>query len=159
MNIITLYHGTDPATAVKLLNCKVDISIGGGEFGKGFYLGTSKRLAKRRAFHKTEGSLGTAQQAMRSNNKNTFMVQFERWEIEKTFSQLVLNRNDSISLYHRIKSAKVQSSYLSNRDYIVGIIVGTKRYYDITQYKFESDKSEKVFNNHISMRSYKNGLI
>jgi hypothetical protein len=70
------YHGTTPLIASQLNNRKVSLSFGGGEFGKNFYVGSSRRLARRRGFHKTTGKHGTANEVMNYYG-NVFVIQFD----------------------------------------------------------------------------------
>ncbi|PTT49437.1 DUF3990 domain-containing protein [Aeromonas sp. HMWF014] len=146
---ITLYHGTDSNVVQDLKNCKVDVSKGGGEFGKGFYLGDSRRLAKRRAYHKTKGVYGTADNAMHYLN-NTLEVKINIIQLEKFYKKNELNREQGRSLFDKLsKKPKTTGSYsvTPDYDYIVGPVVGRKgRYLCVTQYKFDSKESENVMN-------------
>ena len=161
MNKLLLYHGTNPDSAQELFNCKVKVEIGGGEFGRGFYMGTSKRLAKRRAFHKTEQRFGSAQEAMRSNHKNTFAILLDKDKLIVGTKHKLLSREESISLYQRLKknNACSQYPYLTKYDFIDGVIVGKKRYYDVHQYKFESELSALMLNGKHYKIPVKRGLI
>jgi len=146
---ITLYHGTDRNIVQKLKNCQVDVSKGGGEFGKGFYLGDSRRLAKRRAYHKTKGVYGTADDAMHYFN-NTLEVKINIHQLSRFYKKYGLNREQGRSLFSKLsQSPKTTGSYsvAPNYDYIVGPVIGRKgRYFCVTQYKFDSKSSEKVMN-------------
>ncbi|MGI3066580.1 DUF3990 domain-containing protein [Vibrio harveyi] len=146
---ITLYHGTDPNIVKDLQNCKVDVSKGGGEFGKGFYLGDSRRLAKRRAYHKTKGVYGTANDAMHYFN-NTLEVKINVLDLEKFYNEKALDRQQGRRLFDKLSTKpKTTGSYSvsPDYDYIVGPIVGRKgRYLCVTQYKFDSKRSENVMN-------------
>ncbi len=44
-NVVT-YHGTSVAAADEIVDGRVDVSMGGGELGRGFYLGTELLLQK-----------------------------------------------------------------------------------------------------------------
>ena len=46
------YHGTDSATASSISNGGVDVTLGGGELGRGFYTGEHLHEAKAWAFHR-----------------------------------------------------------------------------------------------------------
>ena len=141
-----IFHGTDPQTAASLIKHKVDVSRGGGEFGQGFYMGTSKRLAKRRAFHKTEGHLGSAKLAMDSNKSNTFVVSINLTELQKYFFNIKYDKVGSKLLYEKIKKKRAQSTYKLGQDFIMGSVVGTGRYFDVLQFKFESSNSQDMLN-------------
>ncbi|WP_175983421.1 hypothetical protein [Burkholderia vietnamiensis] len=145
---IELFHGTTPAIAKQLINCKVTVALGGGEFGRGFYLGTSRRLAKRRAFHKTQAVVGTAAQAM-SSKDNTFQVTVDVVQLRTFYGEKLLDRNGARALFAQLKSANTTGSYsvAPNYDYVVGPVAGRKgRYLCVTQFKFDSLRSEKVLN-------------
>ncbi|UAB68704.1 DUF3990 domain-containing protein [Vibrio sp. SCSIO 43132] len=146
---ITLYHGTDPNIVRDLQNCKVDVDKGGGEFGKGFYLGNSRRLAKRRAYHKTKGVYGTANDAMNYFN-NTLEVKINILDLDNFYKKKTLDIEQGRRLFNKLSAKpKTTGSYTfyPNHDYIVGPVVGRKgRYVCVTQYKFDSKSSENVMN-------------
>lgn len=147
MNKIDLYHGTSQHVAKLLKNCKVDVSLGGGEFGKGFYLGTSRRLAKRRGFHKTFKHYGTAHEALSYKN-NTFVISFDSSQLSDYYSKVEYDRLASRQLFNHLKRNNLTGSYSATpNDYIVGAVAGRKgRYFDVIQYKFDSKKSENILN-------------
>lgn len=146
--MIDLFHGTTPVHAKDLYNCKIDVDLGGGEFGKGFYLGTSKRLAKRRAFHKTEGIYGTAQNAVASKN-NTFKVTIELPLLYAFYRKRLLDRDQARKLFQQLKKDGCAGSYSfgPSTDIVEGPVVGGKgRYLSVTQLKFDTKRSENVLN-------------
>lgn len=51
-NYINMYHGSDEITIEKLLESDIDVSLGGGEIGQGFYRGDKMHVAKAWAFNK-----------------------------------------------------------------------------------------------------------
>jgi hypothetical protein len=142
---ITLFHGTTPQVANQLVNGKIQIAMGGGEFGQGFYMGTSKRLAKRRAFHKTYASNGTAHAAM-SIHGNTFSIELDEVRHASVYSCRQLNLKQSIGLYGSIRRHNLYASIIDQNDAIVGAIVGSSRYYNVIQYKFQSQRVEQSLN-------------
>jgi hypothetical protein len=157
----TLYHGTDPVTASSLKACRIDVSIGGGEFGQGFYLGSSKRLAKRRAFHKSEGHQGTAKAALNAKTENTFFITFNTTSLHQHYKTQKLCLSESIQLYKELKSKNQTKTYIAPHgiDAIKGPIVGTGRYYDIIQYKFQSHKSQLMLNGLSTTITVKRGVL
>lgn len=159
--MVELYHGTTPSVAIDLKNCKVDVEKGGGEFGKGFYLGNSRRLAKRRAFHKTEGKLGTAREAMNAKD-NTFIVTIDDIELKKYFKQKLLSRVQARDLFSKLCRDRATASYVvrPEYDYILGPVAGRKgRYLCVDQYKFDSEKSQDILNKKCTIVTIETGII
>lgn len=145
MSQTVLYHGTTPAVAKILLQGGILITQGGGEFGVGFYMGTSKRLAKRRAFHKTYSQKGTAKAAMCLNN-NTLSITLDKNIFRHSYICRQLDLRASIGLYGYVKKCSTFMSFNDGSDAIEGHIVGWSRYFDVTQYKFQSSKAQLMLN-------------
>lgn len=148
--MVILFHGTDSHTANQLLAGRIDVGRGGGEFGRGFYLGSSKRLAKRRAFHKTENTQGTAAQAMNAKIPNTLYIEVSHQQLNYHYHPSRLSLPESIKLYQQLKHSHQAGTYLTQNkaDFIRGFLVGTGRYYNVIQYKFESQRSQDLLNGH-----------
>ena len=146
---VKLYHGTTTSIVKQLANCKVDVDLGGGEFGKGFYLGDSRRLAKRRAYHKQTSIYGNANDALNYFN-NTLEVSIDINDLSHYYKQKTLTRDQARSLFDKLSSKpKTTGSYSISvtHDYIVGPVVGRKgRYLCVKQFKFDSKSSEGVLN-------------
>lgn len=142
-----LFHGTDPQTATKLNNGCVDITLGGGEFGRGFYMGTSKRLAKRRGYHAAYGISGTANDAMRMRN-NTFFIEVDETKYKKFLSSNDLTLTASQRMFGKIKRKKLWNNSIGAHDCIRGFIVGNPRYYCAKQWKFQTVNSQSYLNFH-----------
>lgn len=158
---LVLYHGTTSKIVKDLFNCKVNVSCGGGELGRGFYLGDSKRLAKRRAFHKTTGVLGNAQKAL-SMPANTLQVEIDiQLLTAHNFKFINLNRDDARGLFHSLQQNKTTGSYVTGKtDFLISPIVGRKgRYQCITQYKLESTNSQNLINKQIATLTLKTKII
>lgn len=145
------YHGTTPQIASQLHNRKISLTFGGGEFGKGFYVGSSRRLARRRGFHKTTGKQGTANEAMNYYG-NVFVIEFDETLLSHHYKPNKLTKDEAINLFKTLsKKPKTTSSHTVSPqyDYIVGPVVGgKKRYLDVIQYKFDSPKTEHYLNGH-----------
>jgi len=47
------YHGTTPASATQILTGVFDVTLGGGELGRGFYTGQYPHVAKAWAYQKS----------------------------------------------------------------------------------------------------------
>ena len=52
-----LYHGSDEVTVKSLINGKIDVTKGGGEIGRGFYLGDMLHVAKAWAWNKHDSKV------------------------------------------------------------------------------------------------------
>jgi hypothetical protein len=83
---------------------------------------------------------------MKYNKKNTLMIEFDSKLLDEHCNGLVLGRKGSIRTYHQIKESHPQATYCTGDDYMLGSIVGTRRYLDVEQYKFQSLHSQIVLN-------------
>jgi hypothetical protein len=145
MAILVLYHGTTPSIASSLRSGQIQIALGGGEFGRGFYMGTSKRLAKRRGYHKTFSKTGTASVAM-AMQANTLVVTLDEAKHQGVYRCRNLDLRQSIGLYGSVRKHRTFVTYMDGHDAIVGAIVGNSRYHNVTQYKFQSSRAETILN-------------
>lgn len=163
----TFYHGTTPSTVIDLKNGKIDVERGGGEFGLGFYVGTSKRLARRRAFHKTSEERGikiprtvSAREFMETKN-NLLVVQYDESRIKGVLQRACLNRKESLDLFHRVKKKKKTTSknvLPISYDMIDGHIAGQNgSLLCAKQIKFETEIAQDKLNNQTD--SIKLGII
>jgi len=145
MALLSLYHGTTPSIASNLRSGKIQFAMGGGEFGRGFYMGTSKRLAKRRGFHKTYSNPGSASTAM-AMQANTLVITLDEVKYQYAYRCRSLDLRQSIGLYGSVRTHRTFATYMDDHDAIVGAIVGNSRYYNVTQYKFQSSYAETSLN-------------
>lgn len=153
-----LYHGTTPLIASSLHSGQIQIGNGGGEFGRGFYMGSSKRLAKRRGYHKTYSKIGSASAAM-AMQANTLAIELDKVIHASAYNCRNLDLRQSIGLYGSIRKHRSFTSYMDNHDAIVGCIVGNSRYYNVIQYKFQSSRAEQILNNGCKYGSIKSKAI
>lgn len=142
---IKLYHGTTPAVATELDAGKINISLGGGEFGQGFYMGNNKRLAVERGFHATLARHGEAA-AKAGVGKNVFFVEVDSWDYIRKYKNRPMNLKESRKLYRKLKRKKRLGSVVGTHDSYYGHIVGNKKYYQYGQIKFESISAENMLN-------------
>ncbi len=125
----TLYHGTRLTDARAIVGppSTVDVTRGGGEFGRGFYLGESKGMAMRFAFH-------------RSRDPAVVQVQLPD-EGYEALSVRELDHEKSDRL--RIEAARSKTTYLVGVDVVVGTIENEPRK---LQHKFESQTAQRHLN-------------
>jgi len=128
---ISTYHGTADQYADALVEGKVNTSLGGGELGKGFYLGTTLHVAKAWAvqMHGCES-----------------VVKFQ-YEDDKFWSFDIKSLTDIEAHEYRstIRSQGLTRTYLFSTDVVWGPIVGGPKVYS-DQHKWESSKGEAFLN-------------
>lgn len=142
---INLYHGTTASSARMLLGGAISTSVGGGEYGQGFYMGESRRLARRRAFHKSQGVKGTAKAAM-SLKGNTLQIELNVPRTVFSYSCCHYNLGGALRLYRDLKKHGSLAVFKDSHDALIGPIVGCSRYYQVQQYKFQSARVENALN-------------
>ncbi|WP_438015097.1 DUF3990 domain-containing protein [Sorangium sp. So ce315] len=124
-----LYHGTRLAHARAIVGPPptVDVTRGGGEFGRGFYLGESKGMALRFAFHRS---------------KDPAVVQVEL--PDETYERLSVRELDHANSNRlRLEAARSKTTYLVGVDIVVGTIENEPRK---MQHKFESEAAQTQLN-------------
>ncbi|MCK0509572.1 hypothetical protein [Aromatoleum buckelii] len=129
---IDCYHGTIDATADDLVDGKVDIRVGGGELGMGFYTGEYLWVAKSWAANRH--GLNGAVVHVEIDDGNFFDLE-----------PLLLSRLDALKHRDEIKSAGATRTHTFKGNVVSSPIVGTTRV-DAEQYKFESEKAESLLN-------------
>src|SRR6266404_2115392 len=131
-----LYHGTSRAFATAMAGTPaaggtIDVRIGGGEFGRGFYTQSSSGNAYRRG------------QALYGSNNSAMLV----LDIDDVaYHSLVVRRltlNMAQMLNARLRSNSTLKKYRTNHDAIVGPLVGQPR---IEQQKFQSTSAQALLN-------------
>ncbi|MEL0639414.1 hypothetical protein V6260_02205 [Pseudoalteromonas aliena] len=128
---ISTFHGTAEAHAEKIIDGKVDVSLGGGELGQGFYLGTALHVAKAWAvqMHKSES-----------------VVEFQFDDDEFwNFDIQSLNEIEAIEYRSNIRASGQTRNYKFNKDIVWGPIVGGPKVYS-DQHKWESKNGENFLN-------------
>jgi len=130
--VMTQYHGTSKSHAEQIIK-QVDVDLGGGELGKGFYTGDFKWAAVRWAFHKygTQGGC---------------VVEIEFGEDEFCKKDIyLLSKSEAIEWREKIKQRKKQRTFSFGKDVVWAPIVGT--YKDVgDQMKWESTQAEEFLN-------------
>lgn len=133
------FHGTESATAKRLIAGNVDASQGGGELGQGFYTGDYLWVAKAWAANRFK--------------KDGTVVKFEIPDTEYfALEPLLLSRTDALKHRNKIKAASATRIYRFKVNVVWSPIVGTTRV-DADQYKFEDKKSENLLNGSLVPRS------
>ena len=129
---INCYHGTSDAIADDLVAAKIDIKIGGGELGMGFYTGEYLWVAKSWAANR-HGQNGAVLH-VELNDKDFFDLE-----------PLLLSRLDALEKRNEIRKANATHTHTFNENVVWSPIVGTTRV-DAEQYKFESETAQKLLN-------------
>lgn len=123
------YHGTSKQNAKDIIDNGVNISLGGGELGKGFYVGDLLHRAAAWAWNKYNSDL------------SVLIFDVDDSEFLK-LDLLVLDFNEAYELRKRLKRKGLTRKYSKGVDAIWAPIVGQKIPY-FNQIKFE--KSGKCF--------------
>lgn len=129
-NIVT-YHGTTDLSADELVGGGVDILVGGGELGQGFYLGTFLHVAKAwsKQKHKSEAVV------------EFIMKDEDFWG----FDIQTLNMLEAIEYRSIIRSLGHTRTFKFSKDLVWSPIVGGPRIY-ADQHKWESTKGQDFLN-------------
>lgn len=134
---ISTYHGTSEQYAKELVSGKVDASLGGGELGQGFYLGTALHVAK-------------AWAKQRHNCESVVEFQFDDDEFWN-FDIESLTESKAIECRSIIRAKKLTRTYKFSKDLVWGPIVGGPKVYS-DQHKWESSHGEKFLNGNKVLR-------
>ncbi|KQV83171.1 hypothetical protein ASC90_21440 [Rhizobium sp. Root1220] len=128
-----IYHGTSQQTAQDLASGNVDVTLGGGELGQGFYTGEELHNAKTWAFN-------------RFGDRTANVVEFD---VDDT---AVLNMNLTIIdgpqatlIRSNIRRSSATRTYRFSCDMVWAPIVGSDRI-NGTQHKWESRSTERYLN-------------
>ena len=135
-NLIT-YHGTSESVADDLVVGNVQISRGGGELGKGFYLGTQLHVAKAWAkqMHNSQAVVEFC----------TFEERFFEFDIR------VLDYEQAHTARDEIRAKQATRTFTFGNDVVWSpIVVGPEIYCD--QQKWESQHGEGCLNSAFVMR-------
>lgn len=128
---ISTYHGTAKSHADDLVKGNVDATLGGGELGQGFYLGTALHVAK-----------AWAVQMHNSESVVEFSFdddQFWSFDIES------LTEIQTIEYRSIIRVKGLTRTYKFSKDVVWGPIVGGPVVY-ADQHKWESSRGEEFLN-------------
>lgn len=127
------FHGTSSNNAKKINSANVDVELGGGELGRGFYTQEFKSEAKSWAFNVS----GDRQQNVVSFDTNDNDIQ--------NLDLIIFDRMEAGRHRLNIKTQSATGSYLFGNDLVWAPIVGTSKV-NGEQYKWESKISELLLN-------------
>lgn len=129
------YHGTKKVNATKIIGNpnNIDVDLGSGELGKGFYTGESVSIAASWA-------------NLRFKNEEPCVLEFEK--DEKKLLRLkvhhIKTRKEINELHKNLKRTNQRSNHVFNTDYVIAPFESID---SSLQYKFESNKAETFLNN------------
>ncbi|EPC4056258.1 hypothetical protein ACRZPB_004661 [Vibrio parahaemolyticus] len=128
---ISTYHGTAEAHADTIIEGKVDVSLGGGELGQGFYLGTALHVAKA--------------WAVQMHNSQT-VVEFQINDNDFWgFDILSLTEIEAHEFRSIIRDRSETRTFNFSKDVVWSPIVGGPKVYS-DQHKWESNKGQSFLN-------------
>lgn len=127
------YHGTSSTNAASLASGAIDVTLGGGELGRGFYTGEHLHEAKAWAFH-TSGD--------RTSNVVKLTTHDDQVEV---LDLKLVDAGTAGLVRYRIRAAGGTRTYLFGHDMIWAPIVGTEKASG-DQYKWESAASSLLLN-------------
>ncbi|WP_158900133.1 hypothetical protein [Burkholderia sp. L27(2015)] len=128
---LSTFHGTSESIAHDLRDAKVDVTVGGGELGQGFYLGTALHVAK--AWAKQRHDCETVVEFRFSED--------HFW----TFDIHTLDRAAAIEARSDIRAFERQRTFNFGKDMVWSPIVGGPLLY-CDQHKWESAGGENFLN-------------
>lgn len=130
---INFFHGTSERHAAKIEAGSIDVALGGGELGRGFYTGEFLHEARAWAFHTTvEG--------------NARVVEFEIDDADFfATAPLSLTASQAMAYRNNIRLADATRTYLFDRNVVWSEIVGSDRVKG-DQYKWESSAAGTLIN-------------
>lgn len=128
------YHGTSSASASSIASGTINVTLGGGELGRGFYTGEHLHEAKAWAFH----TFGDKQ-----SNVVSFTTADD--DVEALDLKLLDYRYAGLQRYW-IRQREETRSFLFGHDMVWAPIVGSERASG-DQYKWESSAAQSLLNN------------
>lgn len=128
------YHGTNLKSVQKILK-NIDITCGGGELGKGFYVGNLAHQAFAWAYHK----------GLRYKDGYKVICFLIDKVHFNTLNRKYLSRQEARNNRALVRKNHTQKSYIYNVDAVISPIVG-KYIPHFTQIKFESTKGQIFIN-------------
>ena len=126
------YHGTDSLAAKEISTGKIDITKGGGELGRGFYVGDLMHRAFCWAWHKAQHDYAVVEFVINDED-------FLKLDI------LCLDRRKASDLKYEIKRNHQQRFFVFGQDVVWAPIVGQDIPHS-NQIKFESAKGQSFIN-------------
>lgn len=132
------YHGTSDSFISTIL-IKIDISLGGGELGMGFYSGEYLHVAKAWAYNK--------------HNKSKSVLKLETPDDSvEALNIYLLDHTSANNLRSNLRKTNQCRTFTSGHDLIWAPIVGTTKS-SSEQYKWESTDSEKLLNSNLVIKN------
>jgi hypothetical protein len=126
--MIVCYHGCSESVITELVAGNIDVSIGGGELGRGFY---------------TSIELWTAKIWALNLYKSETVLKIEMpWQEFEKLKPLVLTFEQTCDYHKRIKKLRATRTYLFHRHVIWSPIVGDQMNGKDDQFKWESKTAE-----------------
>lgn len=129
------YHGTNSANASKIVGppSQLDINIGKGELGKGFYTGNSIALA--------------AIWAQLRHKTDAVVIEFDipKQNFVQLKGYIVKTQAEVIDNWHTLKLDRATNSFEFGHDYIIAPFATIE--HTGIQFKFESKKAEDELRN------------
>lgn len=130
---ITVYHGTSATDASTICGGGIDVSVGGGELGRGFYTGEFLHEARTWAFHRNPAG-------------RPLVVELTLEDADFfAMDPLCLTAAQAVAYRNNIRSNDSTRTYLFDEDIVWSQIVGTDRI-KCDQYKWESNDAEDFLN-------------
>ncbi|WP_218330647.1 DUF3990 domain-containing protein [Hydrotalea lipotrueae] len=129
------YHGTDRTSANSIVGppSNIDVTRGGGELGRGFYLGENISLAKAIAV----GKFGQA---------NAAVIKFDTDDV--AFNQLNVRNVHRRQVVYRLWQSLIRRGFAYTHLFNVDVICAPFATIDFSyQYKFETGAAQNVLNN------------
>lgn len=137
-HIMITYHGTSDNFANELIAGKIEVDLGSGELGQGFYLGDMLHVAKAWAMNKY-GSEAVVEVSMAEDDFYNFKV-------------ICLNHAEAKELRIEIKKLSRTKIHKLGGDIVWAPIVGGSQVYG-DQHKWESTHGETFLNsNNVARR-------
>ena len=133
----TLYHGTSRPAALALAAGAIDVTIGRGEFGRGFYTQSSLSNAHRRGYSRFGRNAAVLE--LNIDDPSYHALGFRR-----------LSLNAAQMLDARLRSSGQTHTYMTNDDVIVGPLVSQPR---VQQQKYQTPTAETMLNGNRTQRN------
>jgi len=127
------FHGASKANIKNLASGNINVSIGGGELGQGFYLSNYFYAAKEWA--RAKHNSGSVLAVYTTRRKIVSRLGFARIDLQSAYN-----------LRRYIRKTAQTRTYIIGNDVIKSPIVGNNKLNDVTQYKFESSDAEIYLN-------------
>jgi hypothetical protein len=134
-----LYHGTNVSNANEITNGNISTDFGGGELGKGFYIGDLPHEAFSWAWHKYKTDICVVK----------FII-----EDDEVLNQnpLCLNYEETCVRRNLIRAERTTRTFIFNRNIIWAPVVG-RNIPNFSQLKIESKSAENLINSDIVIKS------